>query len=265
MQSLIDWLVVEVGDALRCSTTVTAMNQVGEGFAVGIEGGPAMLATQVVFATPASVAAGLIQTLAPGAATLLGSLWTASSGAISLAFRTDAVTKGPPGYGLVIPRKERRPFNAITVASRKFPGRAPEGWTLFRLFFGGSRSPETMQAGDDEIAQLAIAELRSLYGATADPEFYAVSRWPTGNPIYEVGHLDRVAAIERVLPEGLLLAGSAYRGVGLPDVIRNANEAAQRLIETLPGSGKDGAIEHGDQASVAARHASPPLLGTLVV
>jgi oxygen-dependent protoporphyrinogen oxidase len=212
------------------------------------------------------VSANLLRALAPNVATLLSNLRTASSGTISLAFRTEAVTKGPLGYGLVIPGKERRPFNAVTVASRKFPGRAPQGWTLFRLFFGGARSPETMQAGDGQLADLATAELHSLYGIAAEPELYAVSRWSSGNPIYEVGHLDRLAEIERALPPGLMLTGSAYRGAGIPDVISNASETARTLVETVP-AGRNGTFEHEDQCDtiVAARHASPPLGESLVV
>jgi protoporphyrinogen/coproporphyrinogen III oxidase len=236
MQSLVDRLVSETGETIRCNATVSSVSQSAVGFAVSIEGEPDILASRVVLATPAAATGDLIRTLAPNVATLLSSLRTANSGTISLAFRTEAITQGPPGYGLVIPGKERRPFNAVTVASRKFSGRAPQGWTLFRLFFGGARSPEAMQVGDGQLAELAISELHSLYGITAEPELYAISRWPSGNPIYEVGHLDRVAVIERELPAGLWLAGNAYRGAGIPDVIRNANEIAQQLIESAPAT-----------------------------
>jgi oxygen-dependent protoporphyrinogen oxidase len=51
-------------------------------------------------------------------------------------------------------------------------------------------------------------------------------------PQYEVGHLGRVRAIDDALARhaGLALAGSAYRGVGIPDCVRGAEEAAERLV-----------------------------------
>jgi oxygen-dependent protoporphyrinogen oxidase len=55
-----------------------------------------------------------------------------------------------------------------------------------------------------------------------------VIRWPQGFPQYTVGHLERVAAIEaavaRDLP-GIMLAGAAYRGVGIPACIASARRA----------------------------------------
>jgi oxygen-dependent protoporphyrinogen oxidase len=50
-------------------------------------------------------------------------------------------------------------------------------------------------------------------------------------PQYEVGHLDRVAEIERGLPPGLFVVGQAYRGAGIPDCVRQANELAERLLQ----------------------------------
>ena len=75
------------------------------------------------------------------------------------------------------------------------------------------------------------AELRALLGITADPVLVRVARYRRGMPQYAVGHLDRVAAIERrvaALP-GLALAGAAYRGVGIPDCVRSGEAAADAV------------------------------------
>ena len=49
-------------------------------------------------------------------------------------------------------------------------------------------------------------------------------------PQYNLGHLERVAAIEQRLEglPGLFVAGNAYRGVGLPDCIASGEAAAER-------------------------------------
>ncbi len=53
-------------------------------------------------------------------------------------------------------------------------------------------------------------------------------------PQYTLGHLDRLAAIERRLAEhpGLFVAGNAYRGIGTPDCIASG-EAAQAITYLL--------------------------------
>jgi oxygen-dependent protoporphyrinogen oxidase len=54
-------------------------------------------------------------------------------------------------------------------------------------------------------------------------------------PQYEIGHVERVAAIERQLAArpGLELAGAAYRGVGIADCVRSGEEAAERLLAAV--------------------------------
>ena len=54
-------------------------------------------------------------------------------------------------------------------------------------------------------------------------------------PQYLPGHLDRLAAIDadlRDLP-GITHAGAGYRGVGIPDCIRQGTEAANRVLDAL--------------------------------
>jgi oxygen-dependent protoporphyrinogen oxidase len=53
-----------------------------------------------------------------------------------------------------------------------------------------------------------------------------------------VGHLARVEAIERGLGRhpGLALVGGAYRGVGIADCVRSAEEATSTLLDRLAGA-----------------------------
>jgi oxygen-dependent protoporphyrinogen oxidase len=48
-----------------------------------------------------------------------------------------------------------------------------------------------------------------------------------------VGHLDQVAEIERSLPPGLFVTGSPYKGVGLPDCVKQAQETAAAVVSGL--------------------------------
>jgi oxygen-dependent protoporphyrinogen oxidase len=54
-------------------------------------------------------------------------------------------------------------------------------------------------------------------------------------PQYHVGHLARVARIERLAAgvPTLALAGNAYRGVGIPQCIASGEAAAQQITSAL--------------------------------
>ncbi|MEO6829075.1 MAG: hypothetical protein ABI164_04640, partial [Acidobacteriaceae bacterium] len=75
----------------------------------------------------------------------------------------------------------------------------------------------------------------NILGKLPETAFVMVRRWPDSLPLYEVGHLARMAELEihlRRLPN-LRLIGNAYRGVGLPDLIRDARNAARQIVASL--------------------------------
>ena len=77
---------------------------------------------------------------------------------------------------------------------------------------------------DDVVALMR----RPLLGITGEPLFTRVYRWERGNAQHEVGHLARMAAIDRALTRhpGLFLTGSGFRGVGIPDCVADARKTA---------------------------------------
>lgn len=234
MQTLSDALINRLGAGVVVSAEVRGTSIAPDGsHRLALADGRCIQAKQVVLATPASVSAAITRASFPRLAALLDELRTNPAGSMSLAYRDGQVSQPLSGYGLLLPLRERRPINAVTVASKKFPGRAPSGWTLIRVFFGGARSPETMALDDVELARLVDAQLGELLGVSGPPLFRRITRWPGGSPQYDVGHLDRIAAIDHALPNGLHVVGSAFRGVGLPDLAREADELARALTETL--------------------------------
>ena len=95
-----------------------------------------------------------------------------------------------------------------------------------------------MLAGDDDaLTATTRQELADLLGITATPVLTRVHRWPRGYPQYDVGHLGTVAAAETQAPPGLILAGSAYYGVGLPDCVHSGRRAASRVRDLLATTG----------------------------
>jgi oxygen-dependent protoporphyrinogen oxidase len=190
-------------------------------------------ADAVVLAIPAYDAADLLASVCPEAAGILRTVRYVSTGTMSLAYRRDASVEQLSGFGVLVPRSEKKPLNAVTWSSTKFDHRAPEKHSLLRVFFGGSRSPGTMQLDDDELLRVIKKELRSIMGIHGDPLFHRIYRWEMANAQYDVEHLRRVEAVERALPPGVWVTGSAYRGVGLPDCVHQGQMTAEKVVERL--------------------------------
>jgi len=95
---------------------------------------------------------------------------------------------------------------------------------LLRGFLAESRDVRALAADDGELIERVQRELAPLLGLTAAPVLARVYRWPHATPQMEVGHLGRVAAIERRLASlpGLVLIGAGLRATGIPDTIADA-------------------------------------------
>lgn len=252
MQELTDALSRRVADVSRLDTPVGTIAGPTDGeFRIDMWNAPPLTARAVVLAIPAERAARLADSICAAAAATLRELRAVSAGAISLAVRSDRVGRPLPGYGLIVPRVERRPFNALTVASRKFPGRAPAGWTLLRLFFGGARSPETADLDDADLTESMRRQLHDLLGIAADPEFVRIARWPGGSPQYDVGHLERLRRIRTALPPGLFVAGGSFGGVGIPDIVHETQMLAARLISESTRTASDIGVRDAHPALAA--------------
>ena len=220
---------------LRLKTEVQAIRRIDEdgGFGVELSSGETIQADAVILAVPCKVASRLVGDLPGDLAARLGEIESASSVVVSTGHRLDQVEHPLDAYGLVVPRIEGRRVLAVSFASRKLAGRAPEGRVLFRTFVGGELQPELVELDDQELRGLVLEELEALLGVRGDPELIDVVRYQEMMPQYNVGHLDRVETIERLVAQipGLALAGNAFRGVGLPDCIASGFAAATSLLD----------------------------------
>jgi oxygen-dependent protoporphyrinogen oxidase len=134
-----------------------------------------------------------------------------------------------------VPAIERRPILSASFSSVKYEGRAPKQHVLLRVFLGGAERPDLVEADDDLVRKIVAVELQSLLGVTGPWIICQIYRWKSAMPQYHVGHLGRLARIDARLKEhrGLHLAGNAYRGVGIPNCVQSAEQAAQAALREL--------------------------------
>ena len=106
---------------------------------------------------------------------------------------------------------------------------------VVRCSIGRVGETALLQRDDKDLAQFAAAELAEAVGITATSMAQRVTRWGGALPQYNVGHLDRVAAIRAAIEDqpGLAVAGAAYDGVGIPACVATARSAAGQIVAYL--------------------------------
>jgi len=238
MQQLVDAVVARLDPAaVRCSAPVRALQREGDSWKVVSSAAESF--DSVLLAVPAFRASDLLEPAHPALAAALQQIPYNNAMTVALGFDAESL---PPlqrprfsnGHGFLVPRSEGWSLLACTFVHNKFPHRAPEGRLLLRAFLDDRHSALAGQS-DEETVQIVRLELRAFLGLYAEPRMARVYRWPASMAQYEVGHLDRVAEIERLRAElpGLALIGSAYRGIGVPDCIRSGRDAAAEITQSL--------------------------------
>ena len=127
-------------------------------------------------------------------------------------------------------------MTAATFLSRKWPDPAFGDRAVVRCFVGAAGSEDVLDAADADIVDAVCRHLAAVLPRPERADTSAVVRWPHSMPQYELGHLNRVAAIEAALPPGIFVAGNAYRGVGIADTVRGATEVAERVRTHVAGT-----------------------------
>ena len=234
LEELVVELARRLGDErIELGQKVTGIRRGADGrWEVTTAEGEAKPADAVILATPAHATAEILACLAPGIADELREMPYVSSATVTLAYRREDVPTSPGGFGTVIPKGEARRIKAFTWVTTKFFERAPADTVLMRCFVRvpfGERVPS-----QDELKRIAARELADILGLP-EPLWARAYRWERAMPQYVVGHGARVERVEAALAElpGVVLAGGAYHGSGIPDTVRVGRERARELVTRL--------------------------------
>jgi protoporphyrinogen/coproporphyrinogen III oxidase len=235
LREMVDALVVRLErERIWTKAAVHAVSRSGErGFDVAVAGGEAVSAERVIVAAPGPRVAPALETLVPGAARSLAAVPFASSATVFLGYRREDVAHPLDGHGLVVPRTEGLRTTALGFVSTKFPDRAPEGHVLLRGLLGGTRDPGAMALSDEEMVATVKSDMQDVLGLCGRPVTTRVFRWPAGLPQLEVGHGERMAAVEREIASvpGLYLTGAGVRTTGITDAVADATRAGEAAAE----------------------------------
>jgi oxygen-dependent protoporphyrinogen oxidase len=233
LQQMVDAVVSHLPpSALHLNTPVQAIQPQDTGWIVSAGFASDQFDAVIISTSTASAARlGLPEKLTNS----LAAIEYTSSVTVALVYDLSVRKALPPGFGFLVPRSEGKRLLAATFVHNKFPHRAPEDRALIRCFLGGAGDPAILDQSDDEILRIAQQDLRQILNLTAQPLLARVYRWRDAMAQYNVGHIERIRAIEEACLKmpGLALVGNAYHGIGVPDCVRSGTDAANRILQGL--------------------------------
>lgn len=223
--------------SVKLRRRVTSLAHAGgaRSWRVNLADGATLLVDGVVLAVPAPRAARLVGGFDPALGDELTAIRYHSSAVVTLGYERASVRHALNGFGFVVPRTERRPILACSFSSLKFPGRAPDGSVLLRVFVGGYWAQDVLAQDDTALAGTTQRQLHDILGLSSPPVLVRVHRHPAAMPQYDVGHADRAEAIRRRVARhpGLAIAGNALSGVGIPDCIHSGEQTVEQVLERI--------------------------------
>ena len=223
--------VTAAGGTIRTSTPIGPIAPRDGGWDVAGERFDA-----VVVATPAHAAATLVAGASPTAGDLLGRAETADVVMVTLHVTDDEWPERLHGLsGYLVPKPVQRAVTAASFGSQKWGHwRPPGGGQILRVSVGrDGASP--LDRTDEQLIDLVVDDLARHLGVRFTPLAQRVTRWPGAFAQYRPHHRDWVESVDRSLPSGLHLAGSSYRGIGIPACIRDGRMIARRTTALVTG------------------------------
>jgi oxygen-dependent protoporphyrinogen oxidase len=198
--------------------------------------GSSIDADAIVMAVPAPDAARLLGPLSAEAARQLRGIEYASVALTTLAYRNEDVGCPLAGSGFLVPRVEGRLMTACSWSGSKWPHLGTPGQQVMRVSAGRAGDGRALEFDDETLADHLHRELAAALHLRGRPVEVRVHRWIDAFPQFAPGHSALVTSIETALEvdmPGVVLAGAAYRGVGLATCIAGANAAADRVRLTV--------------------------------
>jgi protoporphyrinogen/coproporphyrinogen III oxidase len=182
-------------------------------------------AANVMLATPAPAAAGLLQPLVPQLAEQLRTIRYTPIVSVTTFVERSAFTHPVNGVGVLMPSREETKSLGMLFNSSSFRDRVLDENRLasFTVMLGGTAHSEWLNASDAEIRQAIKFELFAFLGIR-EPHCTMIHRWPAALPQYSV---DLPAAWQKardswcIIP-GRLLFGNYTGQISLRGMIEDA-------------------------------------------
>ena len=226
MGQLTDALATSVGGKIQVRAEVLSVTGTPSGsLRLKMATGDTREVDAMAVAIPAWAAARILRPLDEELAELLGEIEYVPHFSMSMAWPSSHVPHPMRGTGFLVSRDQRRFITACTWSSRKWPGCAPKGSALLRVF------ADDATISGEEASTRVLSDLKDLMGIEKPPVLVRIRRHQRLMPRRRVGHLDLVARIEKRAAEvgRITLAGNCLGTIGIPACVTGGIAAARRL------------------------------------
>jgi oxygen-dependent protoporphyrinogen oxidase len=197
----------------------------------GVNGHQSIEAERLVLAVPADGTARLLSSLDAGFSSPLEAIEYAAVAVVSLGYSVFDIGDSLKGFGFLVPRSSGLRILGTVWNTSLFPGRAPENHALLTTFVGGATDPDAIQRSAAQLVEMVHKELTPILSVRKEPVFSNVKVWSQAIPQYNLGHLARLATVEklRLRFPGLHLAGNYLSGPAVGTCIEQAFKIADEI------------------------------------
>ncbi|MDF1544977.1 MAG: protoporphyrinogen oxidase [bacterium] len=228
---LIEGFEANYSESIRVDCPATQVTRSDTGYRIEFSSGETEVAKNLILATPSNRAAEIVSELSPELSKALGAIDYAPISVICLGYDAGQIRDAVNGFGFLVPKLERRRLLGSIWTSSIFRHRAPEGKVQFRCMVGGDGDHDSIKLSDEELISIVTGELSEIMAVSGRPEMVRLYRWKHGIPQFKIGHIDRMAEIDRQLEKlgGIFVTGNAYHGIGLNDCVKQSFKVASSL------------------------------------
>ncbi|MCU1242740.1 MAG: Protoporphyrinogen oxidase [Candidatus Acidoferrum typicum] len=238
-ETLVRALAAKIGPGLRVGAEVVGISVHREpagatGFEIRISASgreETVLAERLIVATSADVAGTLLRDVNAAFEPVLAGIEYAPVAVVSLGYRREDVSHSLAGFGFLVPRSSSLQVLGTVWNSSLFPGRTPAGHVLLTSFVGGATNPGAAALSAQELSKLVHNEIAPLLQIRAAPMFSHVQTCRHALPQYNIGHMDRLRALERLRADlpALSFIGNYLRGPAIGNCVQLALATAEAI------------------------------------
>lgn len=194
------------------------------------DSGPPLVVSDVIVAVPAYQAARMLSFWSEEARQVLRTIDYADLAVIGAVYDPNAFSRELNKTGFLVPQGEGVAMTAGTWVRAKWDYPDVADAVPIRAFYGRAGDVGLLDQSDQMMLHRFRQEMGYIMGVTDAPRYTRVFRLHHAMPQYVVGHRARIKTIlTEAEASGIDLIGNYFDGVGVPDCIRHANQAAERV------------------------------------
>jgi oxygen-dependent protoporphyrinogen oxidase len=177
----------------------------------------------------------LLRDVNPAFAPVMAGIEYAPIAVVSLGYRRQDITHSLEGFGFLVPRSNGLRVLGTVWNSSLFPGRAPAGHVLLTSFVGGAADPAAAALSAQQLCDLVHREIAPLLQIHSAPVFSHVQVYQRALPQYNIGHAERLAALEglRAQLPGLFFVGNYLQGPAIGNCVQLAMDTAEAIASQV--------------------------------